>query len=93
MQRAMISTDFAAYCKSHPRHPKRQLYENIIGEEVLMTDDPEFLATGNGGGEPWVRVLPSGAKEPLAIPKKFVILLDVKEGSAKKPRYAAAKVS
>ena len=74
MQLATVSTGFAEYCRQHQRHPSCREAVNLIGVDVEVISGSEFIATGNGGGEPWVRVRGTvgGETIELAIPQKYL---------------------
>lgn len=71
MQLAIVSTEFAEYCRRHPRHPSCHKAVRLIEAEVEVIPGSEFTATGNGGGEQWVRVRSTdGRTIELAMPRK-----------------------
>lgn len=79
MQLAEVSTEFGVHCQRYRNHPKYQMYVNLIGARVRIIPDSEFIATGNGGGELWVKVVCENAKrgQSLSIPRRYLRLLNL----------------
>ena len=74
MRLATVKKDFAEYCRQHRRHPSCQEAVNLIEAKVEVISGSKFIATGNGGGEPWVRVRGTvgGRTIELAMPRKYL---------------------